>query len=159
MRQLVYRHEFHEAFHVLDSSGAEFQLLGSPRDAFRFSRSLVSCFGLPGFLKVALKQASSRRRLYCIFADGAVAHYGWVSFSFCRFYKVQAGDVVIGPIWTDDRFRGRGYATLALMRTINELMQKGSHVFWIDTSEDNVACQKVIEKCGFGQKVSVFEKQ
>ena len=157
MQQFIYRHEYYEALPVTDSPGVEFKLLVSPVEAIRLWRQLAGCFGLVGFVKAALKLTSRNRRLYCIIAEGAVAHYGWVSFSFCRYYTVQAGDVVVGPIWTSGRFRGRGYASLALMKAVNELVLAGHHVFWIDTSADNMACQKVIEKCGFGKQVSRCE--
>ncbi len=145
MKQLVYRRECFRPMDVSEVLGSEFRLFSSP-------------LGSLGVVKAGLKLATGKRRFYCVLVQGSVAHYGWVSFSFCRFYRVQTGDVVIGPIMTDARFRGRGYATLALMRVMNALITEGSRVFWIDTSEDNIPCQKVINKCGFGKPVECFEK-
>ena len=158
MKQLVYRHEYGQSFHVPESSGAEFRLLSSSLHAIRLLVPLVRCLGPLGLLKTGLKLVTKRRRFYCVLAEGCVAHYGWVSFSFCRYYQVNPGDVVIGPILTEDRYRGRGYATFALISVVNALVAEGCRVFWIDTSEDNLACQKVIEKSGFGEPVERFER-
>lgn len=158
MKQLVYCRRSEERFPVQPLAGAVFVLLSCPAGALRHILPLARCFGLLGFIKVMLKLATRGRRLYCVVAEGRVAHYGWVSFSFCRYYRVSPGDVVIGPILTDDRFRGRGYATQALMRCINALVASGSRVFWIDTAEDNLPCRKVIEKCGFGDPVDSYER-
>jgi len=158
MKQFVYRQKYNQPFNIPDASGIEFKLLTSPLDASWLFLPLIRCLGFSGLIKVGLKLVSSKRRLYCILADSCVAHYGWASFSFCRYYKVQVGDVVIGPILTVDRFCGRGYATVALMGVINTLMMQGYSVFWIDTSEDNISCRKVIEKCGFGKPVDSFER-
>ncbi|MEI6702260.1 MAG: GNAT family N-acetyltransferase [Deltaproteobacteria bacterium] len=158
MKQLVYRHEFEKAFQVPKRLDVDFEFLSSPLDAIRLWRPLMDCLGFLGLIKTGLKLATKKRRLYCIMSKGCIAHYGWVSFSFCRYYTVQPGDVVIGPILTDDRFRGMGFATVALMQTINQLILERCRVLWIDTAEDNISCQKVIEKCGFGQSVLSFEK-
>jgi hypothetical protein len=158
MKQLVYRQKFNEALAVQDLAGVTFRHLSSPLDAFRLGWPLFRCLGLPGLLKAGVKLATGTRQLYCIVAEGRVAHYGWLSFSFCRYYTIKAGDIVVGPILTDERARGRGYATLALKHAINHLMAQDNHVFWIDTSEDNTSCRKVIEKCGFGGPVQSFER-
>lgn len=158
MKQLVYRHEFIEPMAAPAIKDAEFAILSASSAIVGLWHPLFRCLGFPGLIKAGLKLATKKRRLYCVLASGCVAHYGWVSFSFCRYYQVNAGDVVIGPIMTDDRFRGRGYATLALMRVMNALMAEGCRVFWIDTSEDNIPCRKVIEKCGFGSPVESYER-
>lgn len=158
MQQFVYSHRFSEPLSVSQATGAEFRLLSSPWEAFRIWKPMVLCFGWYGFVKAAVKLLTGKRWFYCMIAEGEVAHYGWVSLSFCRYYHVQAGDVVVGPIWTDDRFRGRGYATRALKLVVNGMIQAGHRVVWIDTTEDNEACQKVIEKCGFGRHVSSYER-
>jgi len=158
MKQLVYRHELFRPMDITQAPGVEFEFLSSPLDLIKLGVPLLRCLGLSGLIKTGLKLATGKRRLYCVLTQSCVAHYGWVSFSFCRYYKVQAGDVVIGPIMTEERYRGRGYATVALMRVLNALLAKGYSVFWIDTSEDNIPCQKVIEKCRFGKPVASFER-
>ena len=158
MKQLVYRQERSEFFDVKDSTRVNFRYLKSSLDLFPLIVPLCRLFGLLGLIETGFKLVTRRRQFYCILMEGHVAHYGWVSISFCRYYKVELGDVVVGPIQTDERVRGCGYAALALKSVINELMVRGNRVFWIDTSEINLPSQRVIEKCGFGKPVSRFER-
>jgi len=158
MKQWIYRHEFMQPIHFCESPGGEFKLLSSPWDALSLWRPLFRCLGLPGAIKAGLKLATRKRKFYCVIAEGGVAHYGWLSFSFCRYYSVGNGDVVIGPINTSQRAQGCGYATFALKRAINELIARSFRVFWIDTADTNVPCQKVIQKCGFGKPVASFDR-
>ncbi len=158
MEQWIYRQERKELFVMPELRGAEFELLVGPLDALKVWRPLVRCLGILELVKTVLKLATGRRRFYCIYAEGRVVHRGWVSFSFCRYYQVKSRDVVIGPIHTDETAQGHGYATQAMKRMMNALLAEGYRTYWIDTSEDNIPCQKVIAKCGFGAPVTTFDR-
>ena len=158
MKQLVYRQERDNLFETTHEDLRAFRYLNSMLDIFPVLRQLQQQFGLCGVIKAGLKLATRKRKFYCVIDEGGVAHYGWVSISFCRHYSVGKDDVVIGPIMTNERARGRGLATFAIKHVTNALIALGYRVFWIDTSEDNIACKKVIQKCGFGNPVVSYER-
>ena len=118
---------------------------------------LFRSFGVLKAVKVLLKMATPRRSFFGTIREGRLASYGHVSFGFCRHYDVERTAVVIGPVWTAERFRGQGLATHALMCAMNALMDRGYRIFYIDTSADNIPMQRVIEKCEFGVHTKEFE--
>ena len=130
----------------------------SVRQAIGLTRYLVSLIGVGGTLKTILKLVTRRRQFYGVIDAGRLVHTGWIALGFCRHYHVETTSAVMGPIWSDPGCRGKGYATGALIRAINQLIGSGIHRFYIDTSEDNVACRRVIEKAGFGAAKSVYER-
>ena len=159
MKQFLYYQQRSCPFDVGTMPPVDFKLFRNPFFGPAHWFALYRCVGLLGMAMVWLKLASPNRQLYCALEHGEVVHYGWCSFSHCRYYPVQKGDVVIGPIWSDNRFRGRGFATTALQKCVNELILQGYRRFWIDTSEDNLPCIKVIKKTEFGEPVVCYEKR
>lgn len=147
--QLIYRMRREQPFAVAEPAGVE----------FRYATSLVQFAGLAGalrrrvsapeLLRAALRIAAGRR-FYCVLRQGRILHHGWANVAFCRHYKVGPGEVVIGPIWSAPESRGMGLATYATQSAINRLIAEGLTVFYIDTSNENLACQAMIAKCGFG---------
>ena len=130
--------------------------------------------GLPGFLRVvrayrrivsarelfkALLRIAVGRHFYCVRRGDELLHIGWVSIGWCRHYIVGGEDAVIGSIWSASAARGLGLATFATMRTINALIAQGCSTFYIDTADENVACLKMIAKCGFGAPVGIFPRK
>ncbi len=120
--------------------------------------AVVVQFGRLVAFKSALKLLAGKRCLYGVVADGNLIHFGWVSMGFCRFYGVEKDSCVIGPIWSHASSRGKGAATWALKQAINRIMELGGRTFYIDTSEDNAPCIKVIERCEFGDATGTYER-
>ena len=85
-----------------------------------------------------------------------IIHFGWVMTGYCRYYKIGRRDVVIGPIETLEKERGKGVATFALKNAINNLFHPGQRVVYIDTSDNNFGAQKVFQNCGFGDPVDSY---
>ena len=147
MKQLIYRRDGGEVFPDVDAANIVY--CGCAGDLAPLIPPLKSYFGRLGVWKMSLKLVSGRRSFYGVFADGQLLHYGWVSFGFCKYYDVEKESAVIGPIWTSESARGKGLATAALKRVVNLISAKGCQAIYIDTTEDNIACQRVIAKCGF----------
>jgi GNAT superfamily N-acetyltransferase len=124
------------------------------REAWRWHGPLRRCLGALGGLKALAKLASSRRSLYIVPSpERGISHYSWVMVGRCRHYHIRESDAVIGPIWTDERFRGRGFAWAVIRAIAKRLDAQGLETVFIDTSHDNVACQSSIRKAGFGLPV------
>ena len=147
--QLIYRQERSGPFNQTPIEGHRFRLVGFPTGLVPILGSVVRAFGWVDTAKAVLKLLTRKRRLYLFAAEGRLSHYGWVSVGFCNHYDVEPGDVVLGPIWTNERDRGLGLATEALKRVMNAMMAEGHSVFFIDTGDDNVPCQRAIEKASF----------
>jgi GNAT superfamily N-acetyltransferase len=156
--QLVYRLRRSDPFPAVSVPGYAYHFLAGPGAAWRLRRGIAGHFRSAGFLKTCAKLATRDRTFYCLTAGEQLANYGWVTASHCRYYRIGIGEIVIGPVWTDPRHRGKGLATAGLQSAVNSLIARGYSVFYIDTSKDNLAMQKVIAKCGFGPPVALFWK-
>lgn len=156
-KQIVFFHHFESTLPESPSSG-EYRLFWAAADAVCHVRLLVQALGWMGACKAVLKMMSGRRKFYLVTERGAWVHWGWISISFCHYYPVQPGEVVIGPIETTASVQGRGFATFALIKTINRLIEKGYPNIYIDTDDHNFSCLKVIEKCRFGAPHHTFIK-
>lgn len=153
--QLVFRQERSQPLEVSPVSGVSFHFIDSLDVGLAQWSALKGLFGLAGALKALAK--IQRGRAFYFVADGPqVLHTGWVSSSFCRFYRVEPGDVVIGPIWSAEASRSRGVGAYGTQMAINALLKKGVRVFFIDTANGNVPCLKMIGKCGFGAPVASY---
>ena len=151
--QLVYRLRRQEPFAAEPPDDVAYHYVPRPGALPPGVRGL---FGTVGFLKTWLKLTTSGRAFYCLRAGDKVVGYGWLTFGRCKFYHIEPSDVIIGPVTTLRAHRGKGLATLGLKLAINSLIEAGQHVFFIDTSKDNVAMQKVIAKCAFGPPVAAY---
>ena len=149
MKQLIYRRDATVGFPDCGVSGTGFRYCRCPRDLVPVQDVLSREFGVLGLLKAKLKLLSDRRAFYLIVAEGQLLHYGWISFGFCNYYHIGKDSADIGPIWTAESARGRGLATVALKGAINAILERGCRSVYMDTSEDNIACLKVIWRCGF----------
>src|SRR5665213_1108805 len=59
---------------------------------------------------------------------------------YCRFYPVRSDAIVLADIVTHEGNRGQGHATRAIMLAINEMIRRGSTIFYIDTQHANRPC-------------------
>lgn len=153
--QLVFRRELPQAVLVREVKGVQFCVFDSLGACMANLALMRQALGQAGAIKAVLKVLRGRV-FYLAHEQGRVLHTGWVTFSFCRFYRVEQGDAVIGPIWSAEAARGRGVAVYATQMILNVLFSKGVRVCFIDTSNGNVPCLKVIEHAGFGYPVGVF---
>ena len=158
-RQRVYRQERDREFQIEPGEGLQFKLVAGPADLGSCGTVLRSAFGLVGCLKACLKVATSSRMLYIVISEDRIVNWGWISLSFCRYYPVAEKDVVFGPVQTEAACRGNGYATWGLKHAMNALVRRGYRVFFIDTSHDNLAMQRVIDHCGFGAPISSYLRE
>ena len=153
--QLVFRQERSLPLDVNPANGLSFHFIDSVGAGLAQWPALKGLFGMVGALKALAK--IQRGRIFYFVADGPqVLHTGWVTSSFCRFYRVEPGDVVIGPIWSAQASRSRGVGAYGTQMAINALLKKGVRVFFIDTANGNVPCLKMIGKCGFGAPVASY---
>ena len=136
-------------------AGMTFTLIDKPRLAFKHWPLLREVHGLVGALKSVMKM-TRRRAFYCVTSEAGVLHSGWVTSSYCRHYRVERGDIVIGSVATSHKAQAKGIGTFATRMVINLMMARGHRVFFIDTSLNNAACRKMIDNCGFGAPVATY---
>jgi len=153
--QLVFRQKRELSFQVSIPGDLAFGFVDGLGAWWRHKSSIVAALGMPGALKAALKVMRGRQ-FYFIRDSATVLHTGWLLSSWCRYYLVQQGDVVIGPIWSSDASRNRGVGSLATKLAMNAMIERGSSVFFIDTTNDNLPCLKLIQKCEFGFPVASY---
>ena len=134
----------------------EYVFLNSAGQAARQFGAIASYCGKLGALKAIAKLASKHRSFYMLKQAGMVVSAGWCTMGRCKYYKIESDAVVIGPIWTDPKMRGKGLATRALQRVIQEHIVLGRSLFYIDTEKTNLPAQRVFEKCGFGAPVALY---
>jgi len=158
VKQLIYRQTRENPFEIAAKDGFEFVFASRPLHLRHVWRALVRLSGWKGAAIDALKLTSRRRCFYCVGLRGHVVSYGWVNIGACLYYEVAGRDCVIGPIWTAESMRGQGVAGWALKQAMNGLIHRGHQVFFIDTSEDNSACIRVIERCDFGVSTGMYER-
>jgi len=156
-KQLIFVHTFAEHIPIPPSSG-DYIVCWTAWDVIQHVRLLIRTLGLGDGIKTAIKVMTGRRKYFVVTDHGEGVHWGWISISFCRYYPIQTGDVVIGPIETLPQARGRGFATFALAKSINLLIDKGYVEIFIDTAETNYPCLKVIKNCQFGDPIGSFYK-
>lgn len=158
-QQLIFRQERRQLFPIEPLEGVSFLLACAFQVGLKLFAALRMRFGLGGALKKLARVSAPRRMYYCILVDGRIVSDGDVTFSSCRYYRVDNGAAVIGPVWTAAEARGKGYATYALRSAINALICRGIGVFYIDTAENNISMRRVIAKCEFGEPAGQFEKR
>lgn len=158
VRQLIYRQERGGPFGDPPVGGVRVRLLRWPTDIVPVLPSLLRTPGPRETVTLALRLATPRRLFYGVFAERDLVSYGYVTMSRCRYYDVDDGAAVLGPVWTSPASRGKGYATLGIRSALDRLLSAGVTVFYIDTSERNGVMQRVVEKCGFGAPIGEFPK-
>jgi len=156
MKYFIYRQEKTAPFEAEERDGTRFCFCATPVDVMRVP--VVKRMGIAGALKMLAKLATPSRDYYCLVSGGRIINDGFISHSFCRYYEVDPGSAVIGPVWTYPELRGKGLAVFGMKSAINALIQRGFRIFYVDTSEQNLSMQGVIAKCGFGNPVGSFER-
>lgn len=147
--QLIYRMQRDTPFAVSGRNDVSFHYAAGLWPFMALSVALYRVVGRVEWLRGMIRMAVGRR-FYCVLRNGEVLHYGWANVAVCRHYRVGPREVVVGPIWSAPAARDMGLATYAMQQAINRLIGEGWSVFYIDTAWDNLACQKVIARCGFG---------
>jgi RimJ/RimL family protein N-acetyltransferase len=154
--QLVYRQVRTEPLGVEEREDLEFVFLAGPREALGFLRTLLREYGPARVMKTLLKLCTGKRMFYFVLKDGRISRSGWCWVSICRPYKISRGEVVVGAGFTTPEFRRQGIATYGIKRAINRMLADGYSVFYIDTSRDNLAAQRVIARCEFGAPIATY---
>ena len=152
---LIYRQERDTLFSVDPIAGFSFCLLRRPGDVLPVLGALRSRYGAARLAKTVLKLATPIRELYCVLHEGEIVHDGWLTISRCTAYWVEEDAVVLGPANTTERWRGKGLAPYAIRLAMNSVIERGHRIFYADTADDNLASQRLIAKCGFGDPVAV----
>lgn len=146
---LIYRLEGPEAPHPPPEGAVRFDIALGPVDASRRLRLWTAAWGWAGALKALAKSCTGRRLPFGMVADGRLVASGWANIGFCRHYRVEPDAVVLGTAYTDPAFRGKGLLPEALLRAIAVLRRRGHTRFYIDTTPENHAARRMIEKAGF----------
>lgn len=162
MQQLIFNLRSLNAASLPDS-GADAKV------AFRWFRKPVevvpACWiwwriiGTTGVARLAARLAKGKRQAVLAMVKGRPAGFAYVTRGFCRYYKIQAGDAVVGPVFVRENCRGCGLGVRIVNDALRVLARQGVETAWIDTSEDNAAMLKVIERCGFEGPVAVYERE
>jgi hypothetical protein len=153
--QLIYRLDRREPYATSPLDGMTFELCATLGQYMQHRREIKRIVGAKEYYKGILRMMKGRY-FYCIHHSGILMRTGWVTISDCKHYKIGERDVVIGQLWTADAARGKGLATEATKRVINEMIRKNHHIFFIDTTNDNASCLRMIEKCEFGAPVASY---
>ena len=130
-------------------AGYQYRVVDTLVGGLRLLPLLLRTFGTGRAFKTLAKVATPRRAYYAVISEGRVASDGWIMFGFCRSYPIGSEDHVIGPIYTAPQARGKGLASAALANALRYCKGRGAEQVYIDTTEDNAASRKTIEKAGF----------
>ena len=153
----VYRLELEVSFEMEERDDVRFVLLEGPLNCLPLLPAAARWFGAAGAARQFLRLLSPTRMLYaCVSGADGFAHVGSLLVGHCPHFWVGPDEIAIGPIMTLKSWRGLGLATFAMKSTINALLQRGYKVFYVNANCENIASQKVMEKCGFGLPVGVY---
>jgi hypothetical protein len=153
--QIVFRQSRTDLFEIQELSGLKFHFIDNIEKAMSAWRIIRTIQSQSSALKTIAK-ISSGRSYYFVTEGDEIIHTGWITSSSCRYYNVKKGDIVIGPIWSSESTRSRGIGAWGTKIAMNKMMEKGSTVFYIDTSNNNIPCLKLIERCWFGAPVATY---
>jgi GNAT superfamily N-acetyltransferase len=154
--QFVYRMVRDAPFAAHWPAGHAFVFLSGAGAAAAHFALLKNAYGTAGAIKAALKLATARRTAYLVHRGGTVVSTGWCMLHQSKFYDTERSAITIGPIETSASVRGLGLASLALQAAIDAHLRRGARIFYIDTSQGNLAAQRVIAKCGWGPPVGAY---
>jgi GNAT superfamily N-acetyltransferase len=157
--QLIYRQERTEPFQVDLPVGFRFVFCNGIRDGLQIAGLLRKRpEGGGSVVKDLLKLATPARLYACLIGPAGIASECYVTVGHCRHYEVEKNAAVLGPVWSDPAWRGKGLATRLLKLAMSHLLSRGYPLFYIDTSDQNIAMRHVIERCGFGAPVKEIPK-
>ncbi len=101
-------------------------------------------------LKILVKLTLKRNVLVALVFENNIVNDSLISFGKCDYYSIEKNDSIIGPVYTSSKYRGKGFATSGLSKCLEYLKNSQNMKFaYIDTSEDNLAMQSVIQKLHF----------
>ena len=155
--QLIYRLKVSEAFEVVEPDAMKFAFCRSLSEALPLLSVFLRRYGLIAGMKALIKTATDGRWYYCLHDGRNVISDGWIT-GMSRHYEIDPQGAVIGPVWTDPAWRGRGLAVVGIKSALNKMKSAGNSLFYIDTSSENRAMRKVIAKCGFGEPVVTMDR-
>ncbi|GAA6174009.1 hypothetical protein NBRC116592_36790 [Colwellia sp. KU-HH00111] len=130
-------------------------------DAIKYLPSLIKRFGVSSeLLKLLLKLVLKRDAFYCLIINKKIVSDGLITFGRCNYYDVGKQDCIIGTVYSEPSYRGKGLATTAIQSCISNLIVNRPllEAVYIDTSENNIGMQKVIDRLGFGQPFHTYER-
>lgn len=128
--------------------GVTFQIIDTFFGALGIARAYAALYGYSAALKMIAKLATPSRSYYFAQRNNRIVSDGWISAGRCNLYPIGAKDFVIGPIATVASERGQGLAHSCLVRGINYCLKRKANWVYIDTTDDNYASQRTIEKSG-----------
>ena len=151
MKQFVYQIKANNLPELKNRSDVKFIALKNAYDAFKYMHVLIKRFGYSSTLiKTVIKLILKRNVLYTVIYNKRIVSDGLANFGLCNFYAIEKNDCVIGPVWTDSSYRGKGFATFGLLNLLHFISNNTTvNSIYIDTSEDNIAMQSVITKLDF----------
>ena len=118
---------------------------------YRFDNSISYDFELLKKKILFFLVSRGRYKICCVKnSDGELMHYSFIV-PYCRkFSFMNKEDVVIGPCWTNEKFRGKGIYANALDYIAMQVRQKNpqSNVYVL-VREKNIQSTKGIQKSGF----------
>ena len=151
MKQFVYKIALTNIPDLSERQNGSFAMIGNIFVALKHFPLLLSRYGLSTtLLKLLLKFLLRRNILYVVIYQNKIVSDGIISFGMCKYYRIGSKDCIIGPVFTDSNYRGKGFATFGLLSCLHGLKgNKSVTNVYIDTSEDNLAMQTVINKLNF----------
>lgn len=101
-------------------------------------------------IKILVKLILKRNVLITVVFENNIVNDSLISFGKCDYYQIEENDSIIGPVYTSSKYRGKGFATSGLSKCLEYLKHNPRMKFaYIDTSEDNLAMQSIIQKLNF----------
>ncbi|MGB6087117.1 GNAT family N-acetyltransferase [Parvibaculum sp.] len=125
-----------------------FEVIEGGGQALRVVAAYAAFYGLSAAMKMVAKVMTRRRSYYVARRGRRIVSDGWMMAGWCSSYSIGARDYVIGPIQTEEAERGQGLAHLCLVRGMNHCLRRGAKWVYIDTTDDNHASRRAIEKSG-----------
>lgn len=91
--------------------------------------------------------------VFLIHQDNKLIHRSCIFPRYFRYPFMKDNDLQIGDTFTDQRYRGKGIATYAILRIV-EYLKMNNRKFWYIVEEANKSSIRVIEKAGFKKRGS-----
>lgn len=152
--------EYSPTVNIERDDNACFKVISSPCSVLKNIFLLIKRYKLSvELVKLLIKLITKRNALYIVIFNNTITSDGLLSFGKCNHYPVDENDSIIGPVYTDNNYRGKGFATFGLISCVNYLRKRQRYSkIYIDTREDNIAMKKVILKSAFGEAKSSYQR-
>jgi hypothetical protein len=89
-----------------------------------------------------------RIKAYCLFEGDVLVHRSYVIRGKAKFPFLNKNDIEIGPCWTRDSYRGRGYYPYVISRILSSELIGGDTAYMI-VNDQNESSKRGISKVGF----------